>query len=197
VHADASKRKAISYKRALELETQFRAEVEELFVLSEQSEQPEVPDGLVVSKEIVRRQDLLMRLAEAKAVLETRAKERVAAEQAEYEAKLEQRKERERTTGRRPGGRPPTPPTAGPRDGDQYNFSDPESRIMKSSTHAGFEQDYTAPAFVLSATALCFVILLVLRTAHPLVKYLVWTCGSVLSDKLLDRFLSQFQSEKY
>ena len=123
VHADASKRKAVSYKRLVELETQLRAEVEELFALSEQSEQPEVPDGLEVSKEIARRQDRLARLAEAKVVLEARAKERVAAEQAEYEAKLEQRKERERTTGRRPGGRPLTPPTEGPRDGDQYNFS--------------------------------------------------------------------------
>lgn len=148
VHADASKRKAVSYKRLIELETQLRAEVEELFALSEQSEQPEVLDGLVVSKEIARRQDRLTRLAEAKEVLEARAKERVAAEQAEYEAKLEQRKERERTTGRCPGGRPPTPPTAGPRDGDQYNFSDPESRIMKSSTHAGFEQDYNAQVAV-------------------------------------------------
>jgi len=103
VHADASKRKAVSYKRLLELETQLRTEVEELFALSEQSEQPEVPDGLVVSKEITRRQDRLVRLAEAKTVLETRAKERLAAEQVEYEAKLEQRKEREHTTGRRSG----------------------------------------------------------------------------------------------
>jgi transposase len=148
VHANASKRKAVSYKRLLELETQLRAEVEELFILSEQSEQPEVPDGLVVSKEIARRQDRLAGLAEAKVVLEARAKEREAAEQAEYEAKLEQRKERERTTGRRPGGRPPTPPTKGPRDGDQYNFTDPLSRIMKSSTHAGFEQDYNAQVAV-------------------------------------------------
>lgn len=148
VHADASKRKAVSYKRLQDLETQLQAEVEELFALSEQSEQAEVPDGLVVSKEIARRQDRLVRLAEAKAVLETRAKERAAAEQAEYEAKLEQRKERERTTGRRPGGRPPTPPVPGPRDSDQYNFSDPESRIMKSSTHAGFEQDYNAQVAV-------------------------------------------------
>src|SRR5260370_4268911 len=114
----------------------------------EQSEQPEVPDGLVVSKEIARRQDRLVRLAEAKAVLEARAKERDAVEQAEYEAKLEQRKERERTTGRRPGGRPPSPPTTGPRDGDQYNFTDPQSRIMKSATHAGFEQDYNAQVAV-------------------------------------------------
>jgi hypothetical protein len=104
-------RKAVSYKRLLELETQLRAEVEELFAPSEQSEQPEVAEGLVVSKEIARRQDRLVRLEEAKAVLEARAKEREAVEQAEYEAKLEQRKERERTTGCRPGGRPLTPPT--------------------------------------------------------------------------------------
>jgi len=128
VHADASKRKAVSYKRLGELETQLQAEVEELFALGEQSEQPEVADGLVVSKEIARRQDRLARLAEAKAVLEARAQERMAAEQAEYEAKLAQREERERTTGRSRGGRPPAPPTPGPGDGDQYNFTDPESR---------------------------------------------------------------------
>src|SRR5258705_9571838 len=68
VHADASKRKAVSYKRLLELETQLRSEVEELFVLSEQSEPPEVLDGLVVREEIGRREDRLARLAEAKAV---------------------------------------------------------------------------------------------------------------------------------
>jgi hypothetical protein len=131
-----------------ELETQLRAEGEELFVLVEQSEQPEVPDGLVMREEIARREDRLARLAEAKAVLEARAEERAAAEQADYAAKMVQRAERERTTGRRPGGRPPTPPTPGPRDGDQYNFSDPESRIMKNPTDAGFEQDYNAQVAV-------------------------------------------------
>ncbi len=50
VHADASKHKAVSYKRLLELETHLRTEVEELFALSEQSEQPEMPDRLVGSK---------------------------------------------------------------------------------------------------------------------------------------------------
>ncbi len=148
VHADASKRKAVSYKRLQELEAQLRTEVEELFALGEQSEQPEVPDGLVVREEIGRREDRLARLAEAKAVLEARAAERVVAEQAEYEAKLAQREEREHTTGRHPGGRPPAPPVPGARDGDQYNFTDPESRIMKSSTHAGFEQDYNAQVAV-------------------------------------------------
>src|SRR5713226_4827773 len=141
-------RKAVSYQRLLEVEAQLRTEVEELFALSEHSDQPEAPDGLVVRDEIARREDRLARLAEAKAVLEARAAERAAAEQAEYEAKLAQREERERTTGRRPRGRPPTPPVPGPRDGDQYNFTDPESRIMKSSTHAGFEQDYNAQVAV-------------------------------------------------
>ncbi len=141
-------RKAVSYQRLLELEARLRSEVEELFALSEQSEQPEVLDGLVVREEIGRREDRLARLTEAKAILDTRAEERAAAEQAEYEAKLAQREERERVTGRRPGGRPPTPPAPGARSGDQYNFTDPESRIMKSSTHAGFEQDYNAQVAV-------------------------------------------------
>src|SRR6266852_4556452 len=123
IHADASRHKAISYKRLLELETQLRAEIEELFRLSDQSDQPDIPDGLVVREEMARREDRLVRLAEAKAVLEARAVERAAAEQADYEATMAQRAERERTTGRRSGGRPPKPPVPGPRDGDQYNFS--------------------------------------------------------------------------
>src|SRR5258706_5675058 len=77
---------------------------------------------------MARREDRLARRAVAKAVLQARAQERAAVEQAEYEARLAQREERERTTGRRPGGRPPAPPTPGPRDGDQYNYTDPESR---------------------------------------------------------------------
>src|SRR6266536_2125663 len=87
---DASKRKAVSYKRLLELEAQLRTEVEEL----------------------------------------------------------------ERTTGRRTGGRPPAPPVPGARSGDQYNFTDPESRIMKNPTDAGFEQDYNAQVAVDQASLL-------------------------------------------
>src|SRR5436305_15339920 len=102
-------RKAVRDIRLREVEAQLRTEVEELFVLSEQSDQPEVPDGLVVRAELARREDRLARLAEAKALLQARAVERAAAEQADYEAKLAQRAERERTTGRRPRGRLPTP----------------------------------------------------------------------------------------
>ena len=124
LHADACRHHAISYKRLREVETQLRTEVEELFLLSEQSDQRDIPDGLVVREEITRREDRLVQLAKAKAVLEARAVERAAAEQALYEATMAQRAERERTTGRRSGGRPPKPPVPGPRDGDQYNFTD-------------------------------------------------------------------------
>src|SRR3989449_7062665 len=148
LHADASRHNAVSYKRRLELETQLRAAIEELFRLSDQRDQRDIPDGLVVREERARREDRLVRLAEAKAGLQARATERLAAEQAGYEAKLAQRAERERTTARRPGGRPPTPPVPGPRDADQYNFTDPQSRIMKNPTDAAFEQDYNAQVAV-------------------------------------------------
>jgi len=86
IHADASKSKAVSYQHLLILEAHLRAEVEELFALSERVDQGELPDALVVSDEIAIRQARLARLAEAKAVLEARAKERTALSQAEYDA---------------------------------------------------------------------------------------------------------------
>jgi transposase len=144
VHADASKSKAVSYKHLLALEAHLRAEVEQLFALSEQADQADLPDGLVLSDEIAIRQARLARLAEAKAVLEARAKERTALSQAEYDAKMQEREAKARRTGRTPRGRAPKPPTPGPRDKDQYNFTDPESRIMKHSSTEGFEQDYNA-----------------------------------------------------
>jgi transposase len=142
IHADASKSKAISYKRLLKLESQLRAEVEELFALSEQADQSQLPEGLDIGEEIVFRQERLANLAQAKAVLEMRAEERYQAEKTEYEAKLREREEKARRRGRKPRGRPPKPPTPGPRDKDQYNFTDPESRIMKNSTNDGFDQHY-------------------------------------------------------
>jgi transposase len=144
IHADASKSKAVSYKHLLALEIHLHAEVEELFALSERVDQAELPDGLVLSDEIAIRQTRLARLAEAKSVLEARAKERTALEQAEYDAKVQERAEQARQTGRTPRGRAPKPPSPGARDQDQYNFTDPESRIMKHSSTEGFEQDYNA-----------------------------------------------------
>lgn len=148
VHANASKSQAVSYKRLLELETHLRAAVDQLFLLAEQADRHELPDGLNVADEIALRQERLARLAEAKQVLQARAQERQAAEQAEYEAKQREREAKAQRSGRKPRGRPPTPPSGEPQDKDQYNFTDPESRILKCSSSAGFEQAYNAQVAV-------------------------------------------------
>lgn len=148
IHADASKSKAVSYKRLLELETRLRREVEELLALGEQADQVELPEGLVVEDEIAFRTERLVNLAEAKSVLEARAQERYEAEQAEYEAKMRAREEKARQTGRKPRGRVPQLPLPGARDKDQYNFTDPESRIMKNSNNNGFDQHYNVQVAV-------------------------------------------------
>ena len=156
IHADASKSQAVSYKHLLELEPRLQAEVEALFALAELGEQADqagppsaVPGGgSRLRAEIARRQGRLATLAQAKIVLEERAQMRHEAEQAAYDAKVQAREERAHQTGRQPRGRPPTPPTPGPRDKDQYNFTDPDSRIMKNSTNAGFEQGYNAQVAV-------------------------------------------------
>src|SRR5260370_265581 len=156
VHADASKRKAVSHKRLLQIEARLRAEVHELLSLGESADPGEVvlPGGLVIEAEITRRQLHLESLAQAKAVLEARAAERYVAEQAEYEAKVREREAKAKRKGRRPGGKPPVPPQPGPRDKDQYNFTDPDARIMKNSTDDGFDQHYNAQVAVDQASLL-------------------------------------------
>jgi transposase len=148
IHADASKSNAISYKRLLELDSQLRTEVDTLFALTEHAEQTEMPEGVVIADEIAFRHERLANLAKAKAVLEARAQERYEAEQAAYDTKVREREATSRQTGANPRGRPPTPPTPGPRDKDQFNFTDPESRIMKNSNNEGFDQHYNAQAAV-------------------------------------------------
>ena len=144
IHADASKSKAVSYKRLGEIEAQLRKEVAELFQLGEQVDQGEtqLPDGLILEDEIAIREERLANLAKAKAELEVRAKERYEAEQAEYEAKLREREEKGRKHHHKPEGRSPQPPQSGPGEKDQYNFTDPDSHIMKNSTNKGVDQHY-------------------------------------------------------
>lgn len=150
VHADASKSHAVSYKRLNELEAQLKSEVVELFEVGERADQGEVllPESLNIQDEIAIRKERLIKLAEAKAVLEKRAKERYDGEKAEYDAKLQEREVKARKRNKKAGGKPPKPPEAGPRDRDQYNFTDPESRIMKNSANDGFDQHYNVQAAV-------------------------------------------------
>lgn len=150
IRADASKHHAVSYKRLREIETELRQQVSDLFALGERADQGELtlPPGFSVEAEIAFRQERLAHLAQAKAVIETRAQERDAAEKAAYDAKVREREEKARRNKRPPRGRAPKPPTPGPRDDDQYNFTDPESRIMKNSTDAGFDQHYNVQVAV-------------------------------------------------
>jgi transposase len=148
IHADASKSKAVSYERLLRLERHLRAEVEDLLALGDRADRAELPEGLDIELEVSLRQERLLNLEEARAVLEMRAEERYQAEKAEYEAKVRAREEKARRKGRKPRGRAPKPPTPGARPKDQYNFTDPTSRIMKNSNNAGFDQHYNAQAAV-------------------------------------------------
>ncbi len=149
IHADASKSKAVSHKRLVELETRLQTEVNELFALAEAADDSQWPDEMNIQDEVARRQAQLEHLAEAKKVLEARAQVRYEAEQAEYEAKMSEREEKAAKTGRKPRGPSPKPPAPGvPRDKDQYNFTDPESRIMKNATDKGFDQHYNVQVAV-------------------------------------------------
>ena len=148
IHADASKSKAVSYKRLKERQRLLEAEVLELFALAEKADQSATPEGMHFPQEIARREERLKRFAEAKAVLEARAAERDAFEPAGYEAKRRERQEKQDRTGKPPRGKPPAPPVPGPKDSDQYNFTDPQRRIMKNSRDQGFDQHYNAQVAV-------------------------------------------------
>ena len=164
LHADASKHAAVSYDRCLALQEQLLGEVKELLLLAQQADQGAIPDGMDVAAELQRRLDRLAQLQRAQQVLEQRATEREAQEQAAYQAKLDARAERARTTGKKPRGKPPAPPTSGPRAGEQYNFTDPDSRVMKNSTDQGFDQHYNAQVAVDQGSGL---ILAATLSNHP------------------------------
>jgi transposase len=148
IHADASKSKAISHKRLLAIEAQLQQQVAELMALAEAADKSVIPEKMNINDEIARREQRLTQLAEAKKVLEQRAQARYEAEKAEYDEKIRQREAQAAKKGKKPGGRPPQPPTAGPRDKDQYNFTDPESAIMKNPNNKGFDQHYNVQVAV-------------------------------------------------
>jgi hypothetical protein len=106
-----------------------------------------------IPDELARREERLKKIAEARAKIEARAKERYERELAEHRAKLAARAAKEKATGKKPGGKPPEPPVEGPLPGDQINLTDEESRIMPVSG-GGFEQCYNAQAVVAEGSLL-------------------------------------------
>lgn len=148
IHADASKSKAVSHKRLLAIEAHLQRQVAELIALAEAADKSLIPEKMNINDEIARRERRLAQLGEAKKVLEQRAQARYEAEKAEYDEKIRQREAQAAKKGKKPGGRPPQPPTPGPRDKDQYNFTDPESAIMKNPNNKGFDQHYNTQVAV-------------------------------------------------
>lgn len=136
IRANASKHKAMSYGRMLKAEPQLDAEVrrwleqaaktdrQEDRQYGEERRGDELPDW------VSNKQRRLEKLREAKAALEAEA----AA------------KDSDPPEPRGPGGRKRKRPPGVPHEKAQRNFTDPESRIMKTSE--GFQQCYNAQAAV-------------------------------------------------
>ena len=131
VKANASKHKAMSYRRMREKEAQLEAEVAELLRRAQEVDEEEDrrygrdKRGDELPEELSFRKGRLRKIREAKAALEAEARE--AAEQAQS------------------GGR--SHPGA-PDDKAQRNFTDPESRIMPMPGGRDFQQAYNCQAVV-------------------------------------------------
>ena len=134
IRANASKHKAMSYKRMKELEPVLAAEVEKWLNRAEREDAAEDEHfgaerrGDELPQWVADKTQRLEKIREAKAALEAEAREAAGSKEGDDKD-------------RGPKGSSPTPP-----DKAQRNFTDPESRIMKVS--GGFEQCYNAQAAV-------------------------------------------------
>ena len=144
IKADASKHKAMSYARMNEEEERLKREIEAITKMAADTDEAEDvefgPDfrGDELPEELARRETRLKKIQEAKERLERRKAEeaRLADARREQKAKEEGREPpKERPNARKY-------PKGQPKPKDQENFTDPDSRIMKSSK--GFEQSFNA-----------------------------------------------------
>lgn len=119
--------------------------MQELLTLAEQADQADLPDGVSLPEEIKRREDRLVVMAAAKRKIAARAEERYQRDKAEYDEKMARRAAKEKDSGKKSAGKTPKAPEAGPKDSDQINLTDEESRIMPLAG-GGFEQAYNAQA---------------------------------------------------
>jgi len=91
IKANASKHKALSHGRIEKLEAQLREEVQALLKKAADVDQEELADGIDLPAEIARREDRLKALAEAKAKIAERVKERDEQARKDYQEKLARR----------------------------------------------------------------------------------------------------------
>lgn len=144
--ANASKHKAMSWKRACELEDQLSSEVAEMMGQAEAADH-EANDDRSLPEEMAHRTERLAKIRAAKAMIQQRAEERYQQEKADYQQKMAERAEKEKRTGKKTPGRKPSPPEPGPRESDQVNFTDSESRIMLTSSN-GWQQAWNMQSSV-------------------------------------------------
>ena len=147
IKANASKHKAMSYDRMKKREAELAAEVDRWLKAAEAADAEE--DKLYGAKRgdempdwVADKQKRLEKIREAKAALEAEAK---AAAEAERKARAEA-EERRIAEGGKKNGKTPAPPNTEPDGKAQRNFTDPESRILK--TKDGYIQGYNAQAAV-------------------------------------------------
>ena len=118
--ANASKHKAVSYKRAGEIIKELEEEVKRLVKLAEEEDVKALETGLNIPEEIKLREDRKRALERARAEMEKM-----------YEAAKEEGSKKEKKL-----------------EEYQYNFTDGDSRIMKAGSGKHFEQSYNAQAAV-------------------------------------------------
>jgi len=147
IKANASKHKAMSYARMKQREAELKAEVDRWLAAAEAADAEEdklhgARRGDEMPDWVADKQQRLEKIAQAKAELEAEAK---AAADEELRRRAEAEEERI-AQGRKKTGRTPAPPKAEPDGKAQRNFTDPESRILK--TKDGYIQGYNAQAAV-------------------------------------------------
>jgi len=147
IKANASKHKAMSYQRMKKRDAELQAEVDRWLAAAEAADAEE--DAIHGSKRgdelpnwVADKQKRLAKIREAKAALEAEAKA-AAEEERRLCAKAE---ERRLVEGRKKNGKTPKPPSDEPEGKAQRNFTDPDSRILK--TKDGYVQGYNAQAAV-------------------------------------------------
>lgn len=147
VKANASKHKAMSYERMKKREVELKAEVDRWLKAAEAADAEE--DKLYGDKRgdempawVANKAQRLAKIGAAKAELEAEAK----AAAAEEERRRKQAEDRPVAEDRKKNGRAPAPPKAEPEGKAQRNFTDPQSRILK--TKDGYIQGYNAQAAV-------------------------------------------------
>jgi transposase len=147
VMAHARQHTAVSYEHAGKSIAQLGLEVTELLAKAERADSAPPQDGLSIPAEMIRRQERKAALAKARAEIEARAQARYVVALAEHEEKRAGRAAKQKR-GERVGGKPPRAPAPEPGPKDQYNFTDPESRIMKAGGGQHFERNHNAQAAV-------------------------------------------------